>query len=107
MFPGLLFINLGVSVINFFSSALAGFLVVRFPATTYANDATISICSAPGFAGLRDCTRSCFDRGACGILADAISYWAMLALTYQLMVGSYINNKAYLIWKWAISWFYT
>jgi len=60
---------------NFFSSALAGFLVVRFPATTYANDATISICSAPGFTGLRDCARSCFDRGACGTLANAISCW--------------------------------
>ena len=52
MFLGLLFVNLGVSVMNFFSSALAGFLVVRFPATTHANDATISICSAPGFTGL-------------------------------------------------------
>lgn len=54
---------------------LAGFLLFAFPVITYADDATISICAATDYADLRSCAQSCFDHGACGTLAEAISCW--------------------------------
>jgi hypothetical protein len=60
---------------DLFGSTLAGLFSISFPAIIYADDATISICSAPGFASLRDCAIPCFDHGACGTLAVAIDCW--------------------------------